>query len=87
MKDATHDIVRDAPPRAPRPLRRRSPALNTVRPLLIAAVVLAAIGWSRDDLTWLGVAAGLVLVSGLLFAVIHTGYRRRTEQKQDVLCG
>ncbi|MGD8496527.1 MAG: hypothetical protein PVF05_10080 [Gemmatimonadales bacterium] len=85
MKDPAHDL--DPSPRDPFPVRRRSPALNTVRPLLLAVAVLAVLGWYREDTTLLILAAGLVPVAGMLFAVIHTGYRRRVEQKQDVLCG
>ena len=87
MVEAADELRHERPPRRPHSIRRRSPALNTVRPLLFAAAVLAAIGWYRDEMSMLLIAAGFVLISGLLSIVIHTGHRRRAEQKQDVLCG
>jgi hypothetical protein len=66
---------------------RSSPALHFVRPLLIAAAVLAGLGARPPRIGLLVAAGALILVSALLLVVLHTSYRRRREERSGIRCG
>lgn len=75
------------PPRPPRKAPRRSPAVNTVRPLLLASAGLGALGWLRDAGSLLIAAGAVAFAAGLVLVVVHASHRRRVEREGEIRCG
>jgi hypothetical protein len=70
-----------------RPSLRNSPALNVTRPLIIAAIVVAAYDFRQTTPTRFIIAAVLSLVAALLAFVSHTAFSRSKEHNGKVRCG
>lgn len=73
--------------RAPRKLPRTSAATHFLRPMFIAAGVLAIYGVYEQSLAAFGTAAGILVLSILPAVVLHTGFRRNQERRNKIKCG
>jgi hypothetical protein len=73
--------------REPRNPPRTSPAVHFLRPVFLAVAGLLGYGAYRHDLRLVAAAAALTFLSALPAVALHTSYRRRQEQQDDVRCG
>jgi len=71
----------------PRPVPRRSPVMNLVRPLLLAAAVLLLYGGQERSLTRWTITAVVIGVAALLAVVAHTAFSRGKESRRQIRCG